>query len=152
MLGWLGPKALAASALAVNLFFIFGFTGTGLVSAAAPLIAAALGERSHAVRDVRRSFRAAIHLALIYVLLAWLELWHTEELLLLFGQDPALSREAARYMAERMDGFPSSGAPRRQGGAPQPQIARHASAPSNDRLTRGSAPDRAAAVASPRAR
>jgi MATE family multidrug resistance protein len=99
MLGWLGPKALAASALAVNLFFIFNFTGTGLVSASAPLIAAALGEKRNAVRDVRRSFRAAIHLAVIFVIVAWLILWHTEELLLLFGQDPALSREAGRYMA-----------------------------------------------------
>ena len=66
MLGRLGPQPLAASALAVNLFFMFNFTGMGLVSACAPLIAAALGNRSNAVRDVRRSFRSAVHVALVF--------------------------------------------------------------------------------------
>ena len=98
MLGWLGPRELAAAALAVNLFFVFNFAGTGLVVACAPLIAAALGQRSNSVRDVRRSFRSAIHAALLFALPVWLLLWHCEELLLLFGQDPALSRRAARYM------------------------------------------------------
>lgn len=98
MLGWLGPEALAASALAVNLFFVFNFAGTGLVVACAPLIAAALGQRSNSVRDVRRSFRSAMHAALLFALPVWLLLWHCEELLLFFGQDPALSRQAARYM------------------------------------------------------
>src|SRR5688500_2989941 len=71
MLGWLGPEALAASALGVNLFFMFNFTALGLVTACAPLIAAALGAKRHAVRDVRRSFRAAIHAALLFCLFAW---------------------------------------------------------------------------------
>src|SRR5205085_6777457 len=83
MLGRLGPDALAASALAVNLFFMFNFTGMGLVTACAPLIAAALGERSHAVRDVRRSFRSAIHAALLYIVPVWLLLWHAEAIMLL---------------------------------------------------------------------
>jgi len=98
MLGWLGPGALAASALAVNLFFMFNFTGTGLVSAAAPLIAAELGARRHAVRDVRRSFRSAIHAAILFAVPAWLLLWNCEEVLLLFGQDPVLSEQAGRFM------------------------------------------------------
>ena len=98
MLGWLGPQALAASALAVNMFFVLNFTAMGLVTAAAPLIAAALGERSHPVRDVRRSFRSAIHAALLFCLPAWLVLWHCEEILLFFAQDPALSRAAGSYM------------------------------------------------------
>jgi MATE family multidrug resistance protein len=98
MLGWLGPEPLAASALAVNLFFMFNFTGMGLATAGAPLIAAALGKRSHAVRDVRRSFRSAIHVSLLYVIPSWLVLWNTEVVLLLFEQDPALSREAGRFM------------------------------------------------------
>lgn len=98
MLGQLGPQALAASALAVNLFFMANFTGTGLVTACAPLIAAALGERSHAVRDVRRSFRAALHAALLYTIPVWLILWHAHDILLLLGQDPKLSADAARFM------------------------------------------------------
>ena len=98
MLGRLGPEALAASALAVNLFFMFSFTGMGLVTACAPLIAAALGERSNSVRDVRRSFRSAIHAALLYVVPSWLILWNCEPILLLFGQDPELSRAAGQFM------------------------------------------------------
>ena len=81
MLGWLGPKALAASALAVNLIFMFNFTGMGLVTACAPLFAAAIGARIHAVRDVRRSFRSAIHAALIFAAPAWLILWNCEAIL-----------------------------------------------------------------------
>ena len=98
MLGRLGPHPLAASALAVNLFFMFNFTGMGLVSACAPLIAAALGERTNAVRDVRRSFRSAMHVALIFCVLAWLVMWNAEAILLAFGQDPALSADAARFL------------------------------------------------------
>jgi MATE family multidrug resistance protein len=98
MLGRLGPEARAASALAVNLFFMFNFTGMGLVTACAPLIAAALGERSHAVRDVRRSFRSAIHAALLYMLPVWILLWNAEGIMLLLGQDPALSRDGAAFM------------------------------------------------------
>ena len=70
----------------------------GLVTACAPLIAAALGERRNSVRDVRRSFRSAIHAALIYAIPVWLVLWNTHGILLLFGQDPALSAQAARFM------------------------------------------------------
>ena len=98
MLGRLGPHPLAASALAVNLFFMFNFTGMGLVSACAPLIAAALGERSNSVRDVRRSFRSAVHVALIFVAFSWAILWNANGILLAFGQDPALSADAARFM------------------------------------------------------
>ena len=98
MLGRLGPHPLAASALAVNLFFMFNFTGMGLVSACAPLIAAALGERTNAVRDVRRSFRSAMHVALIFCVLAWLVMWNAEAILLAFGQDPVLSADAARFL------------------------------------------------------
>src|SRR5215207_4724621 len=97
MLGRLGPDALAASALAVNLFFMFNFTGMGLVTACAPLIASALGERSHAVRDVRRSFRSASHAALLYIVPVWLLLWNAEAIMLLLGQDPALSAKGAAF-------------------------------------------------------
>jgi len=98
MLGRLGPEPLAASALAVNLFFMFNFTGMGLVTACAPLIAAALGERRNAVRDVRRSFRSAIHAGLLYAIPVLLILWNSHPILLLLGQDPLLSAQAARFM------------------------------------------------------
>src|SRR3546814_1062900 len=43
----LGDAALAASSLGVAIFGLLLWTGSGLVGAAAPLIAAALGRRKH---------------------------------------------------------------------------------------------------------
>lgn len=53
----LGPAALAASSLAVSLFGLLIWSLSGLVGAASPLIAAELGARRHAVREVRRTVR-----------------------------------------------------------------------------------------------
>ena len=53
----LGPEALAASSLAVSLFGLLIWSLNGLVGAASPLIAAELGARRHAVREVRRTVR-----------------------------------------------------------------------------------------------
>ena len=60
MMGWLGPDALAAGALATNLNFAFLIFGIGLVTATSPLIAIELGRKRHSVRDVRRSVRQGI--------------------------------------------------------------------------------------------
>ncbi len=57
MMGWLGPDALAAGALAVNLNFAFLIFAIGLVTATSPLVAIELGRRRHSVRDVRRTVR-----------------------------------------------------------------------------------------------
>lgn len=59
----LGDKDLAASSLGVSIFGLLLWTGTGLVSAAAPLIAAELGGRKHSVREVRRTVRMALWLS-----------------------------------------------------------------------------------------
>jgi len=53
----LGPAALAASSLAVSLFGLLIWSLSGLVGAASPLIAAEIGARRHAVREVRRTVR-----------------------------------------------------------------------------------------------
>ena len=55
----LGPVALAASSLSVSLFGLLVWSLSGLVGGAAPLIAAELGRRRHAVREVRRTVRMA---------------------------------------------------------------------------------------------
>ena len=98
MLGWLGPEPLAASALAVNLLNIVLYTGVGLGVATAPLIAAALGARVHALRETRRSFRMGLWLVSFYAVAGALVLANAERLFLLFGQDPVLSAEAGKYM------------------------------------------------------
>ncbi len=61
----LGPEALAASSLAVSLFGLLIWSLNGLVGAASPLIAAELGARRHAVREVRRTVRMTAWVAII---------------------------------------------------------------------------------------
>lgn len=65
----LGDAALAASSLGVAIFGLLLWTGSGLVGAAAPLIAAELGRRKHSVREVRRTVRMALWLSALVSLL-----------------------------------------------------------------------------------
>ena len=56
LLGRLGARPLAASALGLNLTFAFSLICLGLVTASSPMIATALGRRSNSVRDVAAPF------------------------------------------------------------------------------------------------
>jgi MATE family multidrug resistance protein len=98
MIGRLGAPELAASALAVNLYSVLLFTGTGLITASAPLIAAELGARRHSVREVRRTVRMALWAAVLICIPAWFLLWNSEAILLALGQEPGLSRQSAQFM------------------------------------------------------
>ena len=53
----LGDEALAASSLSIALFGVVIWSLTGMAGMVAALIAAELGRRKHAVREVRRSAR-----------------------------------------------------------------------------------------------
>ena len=94
----LGTRDLAASTLGVFLFNLLMYAGIGLTSAAAPLIAAELGRRRHAVREVRRTFRMALWVGAALAVLVMLILAHGETVLLLAGQDPDVSRRAGRFL------------------------------------------------------
>src|SRR5579862_4919605 len=98
MMGWLGPKALAAGALGVNLNFAFLIFGIGLVTATAPLMAIELGKRRHSVRQVRRTVRQGFWVAVAFSIPVWAVLWHAEVILRLLGQEEELSRSAAGYL------------------------------------------------------
>jgi len=98
LLGWVGPRTLAAGTLGVNLFFAFLIFGMGLVTAAAPLMARELGARRHSVRDVRRTVRQAMWAAVAVSVPVWLVLWHTGAILVALGQDPALAADAQRFV------------------------------------------------------
>ena len=98
LMGWLGPRQLAASALALNLTFAFVLLGMGMITAAAPMMATALGKRSSAVRDVRRSFRQALWLSALLSLMFWPILWHAEPLIRGLGQEPGLARDAGLFL------------------------------------------------------
>lgn len=94
----LGPTEFAAATLGVFLFNILTFALIGMAGAAEPIIAAALGRRVGAVREVRRTFRMALWLVLVAALPVIAVLLSGERLFLLAGQDPAVARRAGAFL------------------------------------------------------
>lgn len=105
ILGRYDVQALAAAALAVNLYFACGTFGMGLMTAASPMIAAERGRRGHSVRDIRRTVRQGFWVALAACLPIWAVLWHAEKLFLLMGQQPDLAHDAGRFLRVAMWGL-----------------------------------------------
>lgn len=105
LLGWAGPRTLAAATLGINLYFAFLIFGMGLVTAATPMIARELGARRHSVRDVRRTVRQAMWAAAAIAVPVWLILWNTRALLVAIGQDPALAADAQTFVRALMWGM-----------------------------------------------
>lgn len=95
LLGRVGPDAVAAGSLGLNLYTAFLIFGIGLTTAASPLIASERGRRRHSVRDIRRTVRQTIWASAIFCLPSWALLWHAEAILILLGQDAELSAGAA---------------------------------------------------------
>jgi multidrug resistance protein, MATE family len=98
LMGWLGARPLAASALGINLTFAFGLICLGLVTASSPMMATALGARIRSVREVRRTFRQSFWLVATLIVPLWLVLWNSEPIILALGQEPALARDAALFL------------------------------------------------------
>lgn len=94
----LGQEALAASSLAVTLFSILMWGFTGMTSAAAPLIAAELGRKAHAVREVRRTMRMALWLSVICGSVGMAVCAFAEEIMLATGQAPRIAMRAGHFM------------------------------------------------------
>ena len=94
----LGQAQLAASSLAVTQYMLISWALTGLTGAVAPLVAAELGKRQHAVREVRRSVRMALWLAIATGLLGVMLCSWGEEFMRLTGQDPEISRHAGSFL------------------------------------------------------
>ena len=94
----LGAENLAASSLSVSLFGLLMWSMTGLVGAAAPLIAAELGRRRHAVREVRRSMRMGMWLAVIAGLGVMAICAFGERIMLLTGQQPRVAALAGGFL------------------------------------------------------
>ncbi len=95
----LGEEALAASSLGVALAGLLMWAMTGLVGAAAPLIAAELGRRRHAVREVRRTFRMGAWLAIASGAAAMMVCAQGEAIMRLTGQDPANAARSGRFLS-----------------------------------------------------
>ncbi|MDD7911879.1 MULTISPECIES: MATE family efflux transporter [Pseudovibrio] len=96
MIGWLGATELAASVLALQLFFMTWLAGLGIIQAVMPLASRAEGQGD--VRGVRRAARMGIWIAVSYTSLGMVLLWHGESILLYLQQDPEVSKIAGEYL------------------------------------------------------
>ena len=94
----LGDQALAAASLATTLFGLMMWCFSGLTGACSPLIAAELGARRHAVRQVRRSVRMALWLAALCSAAGMIIAANGQAILLAAGQDPQLAALAGGFL------------------------------------------------------
>lgn len=95
----LGTDPLAAASLTTSLLGLMTWTFSGLTGAVAPLIAAELGRRRHAVREVRRSVRMALWLSLACGLFGLAVCQFGEAMLLALGQQAPIAARAGPFMA-----------------------------------------------------
>ncbi len=94
----LGQTALAASSLSVSLFGLMVWSLFGLTGAVAPLVAAELGARRHAVRSIRRSTRMAVWLAVMVGIVAMVVAGQGRTIMLATGQSPEVARLAGGFL------------------------------------------------------
>lgn len=102
LMGRLGPAPLAAATLALNLTYTLNMLLMGLLTASAPMMARALGRRSNAVHDVRRSFRAGLWLLIFTLPFYWLLLWHVGGLMRAFGEAEPLVLQGQTFLRAYM--------------------------------------------------
>ncbi|MEP2704338.1 MAG: MATE family efflux transporter [Roseibium sp.] len=96
MIGRLGAEELAASVLAFNFYILLWFFGMGVLQAVIPLAAKARGQRNP--RELRRAVRMGFWISAIFSVPVWFILFFTEDLLILFGQEPEIARLSGIYM------------------------------------------------------
>ncbi len=94
----LGDQPLAASSLAIAIFGLTVWAMTGLVGACAPLIAAERGRRLHSVRDIRRTVRMGMWVAVFFGGVGMGLCLGGEALLRLSGQDAAIAALAGDFL------------------------------------------------------
>ena len=98
----LGQGELAASSLSIALFGLMMWCFSALTGAVAPLIAAELGRGRNAVREVRRSVRMALWLAVACSLVGMAIASHGEAILLATGQDAHIADRAGSFLGVLM--------------------------------------------------
>jgi MATE family multidrug resistance protein len=94
----LGEQQLAASSLSIALFGLMMWCFSGMTGMVAALIAAELGSRRHAVREVRRSARMALWLAALCGFAGMTVCWFGREIMLASGQDPRVAALAGGFL------------------------------------------------------
>ncbi len=104
----LGEQALSAATLATSLFGLMMWCFSGLTGACSPLIAAELGRRAHAVREVRRSVRMALWLTAVCSAVGMAISANGEALLLATGQDPVVAERAGDFLLVLLWAMPAA--------------------------------------------
>jgi MATE family multidrug resistance protein len=94
----LGQEALAAASLSTAVFGLIIWCLSGLTGAAAPLVAAELGRRRHAVREVRRSVRMALWLTVACGAGGMVLCSFGEAILLAAGQSPRVAELSGGFL------------------------------------------------------
>ncbi len=94
----LGEIELAASALGISVFGLLMWAFSGLTGIVAALIAEELGRRRHAVREVRRSVRMGLWLAVITGAVGMGVCWQGEAIMLATGQTAHLAERAGSFL------------------------------------------------------
>ena len=89
MMGWLGPQALAAGALATSLVNLFLLFGIGLVGVVAPMVAQARGARD--IKSVRRTVRQGLWMAILLAAILIPIVWQVRPIFHLLGQADAVA-------------------------------------------------------------
>lgn len=102
MVGWLGPTELAAASLGFNLSMTCAIFTMGVLTATSPMMASERGRKAHSVRDIRRTFRQGLWLALLIMIPVWAFLWQAEAVLLALGQQAELAAKAQTYVRAYM--------------------------------------------------
>jgi MATE family multidrug resistance protein len=96
LLGWLGPKYLAAGTLANAFLMPCLLTGISIVGAVAPLVAQARGGRR--IKDVRRVVRQGLWVAILLATVLQPVVLNVGILYDLMGQDPEVAGLATSYI------------------------------------------------------
>ncbi len=94
--GRLGPDELAASSLAVHVYFLIFMLIAGVTMASNSLISQYRGQKN--TRMIRRTVRQALWVSILLSSFGWIFLGNMENILLLLGQDPNIANIAGRYM------------------------------------------------------
>jgi len=94
----LGQEALAASSLSIAIFMLIAWSLSGLTGAVAPLISAELGAGRHAVREIRRSVRMALWLAVVSGVVGMGIASFGSEIMLATGQAPRIAERADAFL------------------------------------------------------
>ncbi|WP_299561164.1 MATE family efflux transporter [uncultured Sulfitobacter sp.] len=97
MLGWYGVEALAAVTLASTYFFVLFIFGSGFAWAVMPMVATYHAEADEV--SIRRATRMGLWLSLGFALLVLPLMIYAAPILRLMGQQDAVVRDAADYLA-----------------------------------------------------